>query len=117
MLPFSLAFSAALAALPRRALMSAAALCGSHLILLGGSGGFGQSVEITRRMEPFVSRHPDAVFVTDPLTLRELTVLNGFQPPPHVHAAGNPPLEADLGAQWFYLDNPLNAPAPKPNCP
>ncbi len=116
-LPFSLAFAAAFAALPRQALMSAAALCGLHLALLAGSGSFGQSVEITRRMLPFISAHPEAVFVTDPLTVRELTVLNGFQPLPNVLAAVNPPPEARRRAQWFYLHNPLNAPGPKANRP
>jgi hypothetical protein len=116
-LPLSLALASAFAALPRRAPALAAALCGLHVALLAGSGSFGQSVEITRRMAPFVNAHPHAHFLAGGLTLRELTVLNGFQPPPNVYDAGNPPPSADPAAQWFYLDNPLNAPAPKPNRP
>lgn len=115
-LPLSLALAAAFTALPRRAL-AAAALCGLHVVLLAGSGSFGQSVEITRRMAPFVSAHPNAHFLASGLTLRELTVLNGLQPPPNVYDAGNAAPATDPAAQWFYLDNPLNAPAPKPNRP
>lgn len=116
-LPLTLALAAAFAALPRRAPALAAALCGLHVLLLAGSGSFGQPVEITRRMAPFVNAHPDAHFLASGLTLRELTVLNGLQPPPNVYEAGKALPATDPAAQWFYLDNPLNAPAPKPNRP
>lgn len=116
-MPLSLALAAAFAALPRRGPALAAALCGLHVILLAGSGSFGQSVEITRRMQAFIKVHPQAQFLAAALTARELTVLNGFQPLPNVHAPGNPPPFTDPATQWFYLDNPLNAPAPKPNRP
>ena len=93
-----------------------AAFCALHILLMAGSGVWGQSKHISLEMLRFVQNNPDAGFLTDPLTRAQMLGWNGFHDLSNVCVL-------PCGRSWqhtqrvFVLYNPLNQPVRIPNRP
>lgn len=106
--PISMALADVLPGLRARITFSAGILSVLHILLLAGSGSWGESVEISRRFLDEVRRRPDRVFLTDLRTEREMIGLNGFQPIGNLRSWPQVCRSAEAQGDWLLAENPLN---------
>lgn len=88
--------------------LSAAAIGLFHILLLAGSGSFGESVEISRRFLAETRSQPEKRFLTDLRTQREMLALNSFQPLQNVQSWPAVCSTDSARGEWLLLENPLN---------
>ena len=87
-----------------------------NVLLVASSGTWGQSKNISLEMLGFVRQNPEARFVTDPMTYKQMVAWNEFRELPDVCVL--PCLAAVSAPQRaFLLYNPLNQPVSTPNRP
>lgn len=106
--PISMALAEALPGLRAGSTIPAGILSALHVLLLAGSGSWGESVEISRRFLAEVRSRPDRVFLTDLRTEREMIGLNGFQPIGNLRSWPQVCESAEAQGDWLLAENPLN---------
>ncbi len=106
--PISMALAAALPGLRAGGAIPAAILSVLHVLLLAGSGSFGESVEISRRFLAEVRSRPDRAFLTDLRTEREMIGLNRFQPIGNLRSWPQVCRSGEASGEWLLAENSLN---------
>lgn len=106
--PISMALAAVLPGLWTGGAVPAGILGALHVLLLAGSGSWGESVEISRRFLEEVRSRPDRAFLTDLRTEREMVGLNGFRPISNLRSWPQVCRSAEAQGDWLLAENPLN---------
>jgi hypothetical protein len=112
-MPLCVLAAVILCAARRGAVVGTAGLVGLHLGLLACSGPWGEGAKVARELYPYVQERPQTQFVTDPLTYRDLFVLNGCEPLPNLSGYPAADAPAPLGGA-VILWNPAYRAEPPP---
>lgn len=106
--PISMALAVVLPGLRAGGAIPVAILSVLHVLLLAGSGSFGESVEISRRFLAEVRSRPDRAFLTDLRTEREMIGLNRFQPIGNLRSWPQVCRSGEASGDWLLAENSLN---------
>ena len=95
MLPMLILASIAIDRLPGRALalLAVSLLVAVNVAVLSLGGSWGQSMKMTGELMVMMKDSPDAVFVADDMTVREMLVINEFRRPDNLYMT---PVPTDL---------------------
>jgi hypothetical protein len=87
-------------------------IVGLHLGLLAASGQWGEGANVSRELFHYMRQQPEAHFLTDSMTARDLYVFNRCEPLPNVSYYSPPesPARPDF-PRVLYLWNPIYQPA------
>jgi hypothetical protein len=114
-MPLCVLAAVVLCAARRGAVVGTAGMVGLHLGLLACSGQWGEGAKVARELFPYVREQPRTRFLTDPLTYRDLLVLNRGEPLPNLSEyrsadATEPPKDGRVQFLW----NPAYRTEPPP---